>query len=96
MLQRRPIDLPVGRRDNIVVNWFTRTRGRPRSTLFELLKKNIILFVSVTEDMVINRTEWKKRIQTAESKKLGEMVSLRIRGTLVTVFYLYENVGSIF
>lgn len=70
----RPIDAPV------------RIRGRLKRTWIEVFKKDMV-FVSVTEDMTLNRTEWKKRIQRADPK-IWDKALLLLYNTLETCYFM--------
>jgi hypothetical protein len=64
-VQRRAINAPVRKSELIQVEGTKKGRGRPKITLIEVVK-NDMLIKKVTESMTSDRIEWRKRIHVAD------------------------------
>lgn len=66
-VQRRPLTAPVRKSDIVQIEGNARGRGRPKLTWVELVKKDMVA-CDLTEEMTLNRAEWKHRIHVADPK----------------------------
>ena len=66
-VQRRPMTTLVRRIKTIQVEDARRTRGRPKLTLVEVVKRDMAA-CNLTADKALNRAEWRNRIHVADPK----------------------------
>ena len=64
-VQRRPLEAPVRRVDQMEDNSITRGRGRPKKTIEETIKSDLIIN-NLTLEMSKNRTCWRRLIHIAD------------------------------
>ncbi|TQD78141.1 hypothetical protein C1H46_036310 [Malus baccata] len=64
-VQRRPTDAPVRRCYYGTGVQGRRSRGRPRKTLEETLRKDLE-YLNLTENMTQDRTQWRSKIHIAD------------------------------
>lgn len=57
--------LQANRSTAVILKGDSRSRSRPKRTWIEAIKKDLA-FASVREEMALNRSEWKKKIHTAD------------------------------
>ena len=66
-VQRRPMTAPVRRSETIQVEGARRTRGRPKLTWVEVVKRDMAT-CNLTADKALNRAEWRNKIRVADPK----------------------------
>ena len=66
-VQRRPMTAPVRRSETIQIEGARRTRGRPKLTWVEVVKRDMAA-CNLTADKALNRAEWRNRIHVADPK----------------------------
>ena len=66
-VKRRPMDAPVRKSDLVSIDGNTRGRGRAKLTWWDIIKKNM-MSCGLTEDIALDRMEWKNRIHVADPK----------------------------
>ncbi len=66
-VQRRPMTAPVRRSETMQVEGARRTRGRPKLTWVEVVRRDMAA-CNLTADMALNRAEWQNRIRVADPK----------------------------
>ena len=64
-VQRRPVEAPVRRVDCMSFSPVRRGRGRPKRTLGELIKQDLVLN-NISENMVFDRALWRRVIHVAD------------------------------
>ena len=64
-VQRRSRSAPIRRSELIQIESSKKTRGRPKRTWVEVVRKDLKIF-NLKETMVINRMEWRSRIHVAD------------------------------
>ena len=66
-----PINVAIRKKnDRTVVNEAMKTRGRPKQTRMEIIKKDMLILY-VSEDIALDTREWKKGIHVGDHKILG-------------------------
>ena len=65
-VNRRPMDAPVRKSDLVSID-NTRGRGSPKLTLWDIIKKDM-MSCGLTEDIALDKMEWKNRIRVADPK----------------------------
>ena len=66
-VQRRPMTAPMRRSETIQVEGAKRTRGRPKLTWVEVVKRDMAA-CNLTVDRALNRAEWRNKIRVANPK----------------------------
>ena len=69
-VQCRPIYVSIRKSDKIIDNGAMRTREEPKQIWMEASGKDMLM-IPVSEEMILNKTEWKKRIHATDPKILG-------------------------
>ena len=64
-VQRRPLEAPVGRVDQMVDNPIIRGRGRPKKTIQETIRKDLAIN-NLTVNMCKDRTCWRQLTHIAD------------------------------
>lgn len=64
-VQRRPLEAPVRRVDNMFFSPVKRGRGRPKRTLGELIRHDLLLN-NISENLVFDRAQWRSMIHVAD------------------------------
>ncbi len=65
--QRRPLTGPMRRSETMQVEGAQRTRGRPKLTWVEVVRRDMVPCNLMT-DMALNRAEWWIKIRVADPK----------------------------
>ena len=65
-VQRRDHGALVRRCDNLPIDSCRRGRGRPKKSWREVIKRDLTL-VGITEDMAMDRTQWRNAIRVVET-----------------------------
>ena len=63
----KKINIPVTRSETIQVECARKTRGRPKLTWVEVVKRDMAA-CNLTADKALNRAEWRNRIHVADPK----------------------------
>ena len=66
-VQQRPMIAPVRWSETIQVEGARRTRGRPKLTWVEVVKRDMAA-CNLTRDKALNRAKWRNRIHVADPK----------------------------
>ena len=66
-VKRRPLSAPVRKSDLINIDGSARGRGRPKLTWWDIIRKDMIS-CGLSEEIALNRAEWKNRIHVADPK----------------------------
>lgn len=64
----RPLGTPVMKSNNITTNGNARGRGRSKLTWPKTIKNDLIA-CSLSDDLALDRLEWRKRIHVADPRK---------------------------
>jgi len=64
-VERRHVDFVVWRVDQMEGSQITRGRGRPRKTIRETIRKDLVI-IELEKDMVFDRILWRRLIHVAD------------------------------
>ncbi|KAG5614352.1 hypothetical protein H5410_014176 [Solanum commersonii] len=70
-LERRSADAPVRRCEVMVVEGTRRGRGRPKKYWEEVIRQDLAM-LHITEDMTLDRKEWRSRIKVVPDLGSGD------------------------